>query len=590
MTGLQIISHFLPFFWPKNDLKKKFRIILSLFLVVTTLALNLIVPIIFKDIVTELSGTIASSSSVIMLLICGYGLLWTLSRCSEKIREMVTFSNISTTIADYSTHVFAHLHALNYQFHMDKETGKVTSAISRSQLAIAMLISNILFRIAPVLIEILCAFLIIWYLYGLSYGLSLMIILSLYLIFNGLTQKKSKTLQRNSSNAELNVSSAIADSLLNTETVKYYNNQFAEYQKIDRFLQESAKANIALFSGMGLFLILQTLIIAAGLAFLSYKVGYQILIGHLKVGDFVLINGYLLQLFEPLNNASVLWRDTKNDLSKIEYSAYLLEQTDEVEQDKPDAKPLIISRPDIRFQNVTFGYKRNQPILKNISFEAPSQKMTAIVGPSGSGKSTIARLMLGLFEASQGQIFIDDQDIHSVTKYSLRQHIGVVPQEVLLFNNTLKFNLCYGSPNISDHEINTVIQLTHLEELVKNLPQGLETNIGEGGFKLSGGERQRIGIARCLLRKPSILLFDEATASLDTQTEKSIQENIEEITKHTTSIVIAHRLSTIIHADNILVIKNGEIVEYGKHQELVKKNGVYSSMWDSQQQKRAHDE
>ena len=449
-----------------------------------------------------------------------------------------------------------------------------------------MVISNILFRIAPVILEILCAFLIIWHLYDLNYGLYLIIILALYLIFNGFTQKKSRTFQRNCSDAELNVSSVIADSLLNTETVKYYNNQVAEYQKIDRFLQDSAKANKALFSGCGKFLIIQTLIIASGLAFLSYKVGHQILIGQLKIGDFVLINGYLLQLFEPLNDVSVLWRDTKNDLSKIEYSAYLLDQTNEIEQDKHDAKPLSITGPYIRFIDVSFGYKPEQPILKNISFEVPSATMTAIVGPSGSGKSTIARLMLGLFEITHGQILIDDQDINAVTKQSLRQQIGIVSQEVLLFNNTLKFNLCYGSPNISDHEINTVIQLAHLEEIVKNLPDGIETNIGEGGFKLSGGERQRIGIARCLLRKPSILLFDEATSSLDTQTEKNIQENIEEVTKHTTSIVIAHRLSTIIHADNILVLQNGEIVDAGTHQELIENKGLYYSMWNSQQQQK----
>lgn len=583
MTGLQITSHFFPFFWPKNNFKKKFRIVFSLFLVFTTVALNLIVPIFFRDIVTALSGTITTSRAMVISLIWCYGLLWTVARCSEKIREMVSFSNISTTIANYSTHVFAHLHSLNYKFHLDKETGKITSAISRAQLAIAMIISNILFRIVPVFLEMLCAFLIIWNLYGLSYGLYLMIILALYLLFNGLIQKKSKTLQRNCNQAELNASSAIADSLFNTETVQYYNNQAAEYQKIDQFLQESAKANIALFSGLGLFLIIQTLFIAGGLAFLSYQVGYHVLIGQLKVGDFVLINGYLLQLFEPLSEASVRWRDTKNDLSKIEYSAYLLEQSHEVEQDKSDAKPLVISGPDIRFKNVTFGYKPEQPILKNISFEAPSKKMTAIVGLSGSGKSTIARLLLGLFEVTQGQILIDDQDINSVTKYSLRQEIGIVPQEVLLFNNTLKFNICYGASHALDHEINTVIQRAHLEDFVKKLPQGIETNIGEGGFKLSGGERQRIGIARCLLRNPSILLFDEATSSLDTETEKSIQENIEEVIKHTTSIVIAHRLSTIIHADNILVLQDGEIVEAGTHQELIEKHGLYYSMWNSHQ-------
>ncbi len=589
MTSLQIISHFLPFFWPKKDFRRKFRVILALLLAFATLALNLVVPIVFKDIVTALSSHVTHSSTIIIVLILSYGLLWMMARFSEKMREMILFLPVCKTISDYSTHVFEHLHSLNYTFHLNKETGKITSAISQSQLAIAMVISNVLFRITPVILEILIAFVILWYLYGLSYGLYLIIILASYFVFTLLTENKSRTLQRNYSASELNVSSAITDSLLNSETVRYYNNQAIEYQKIDAFLKDSATANKVLFRGMGLFQVLQTLIITTGLAVLSYKAGHQILIGQLNVGDFVLINGYLFLLFEPLNELSYDWRDTKNNLSKIEYSAYLLEQTDELEHDKQEAKPLMITGPHIRFNNVSFAYRPEHQILKKINFEIAPNTMIGIVGSSGAGKSTIARLLLGLFDVTSGNITIDQQDISTVTKKSLRQHIGIVPQDVLLFNNTLKFNLCYGTLNPSEQDINSAIHLAHLEEIISKLPKGLEANIGEGGFKLSGGERQRIGIARCLLRKPKILLFDEATASLDTKTEKNIQDNIEEVAKQTTSIVIAHRLSTIIHADHILVLHEGEVVETGTHRELLAKKGLYYAMWNSQQESSRHE-
>lgn len=589
LTSLQIISHLFPFFWPKKDFRRKFRVILVLLLAFATLALNLVVPIVFKDIVTVLSSHVTHSSTIIIVLILSYGLLWMLARFSEKMREMILFLPVCKTISDYSTHVFEHLHSLNYTFHLNKETGKITSAISQSQLAIAMVISNVLFRITPVILEILIAFVILWYLYGLSYGLYLLIILASYFVFTLLTENKSRTLQRNYSASELNVSSAITDSLLNSETVRYYNNQAIEYQKIAAFLKDTATANKALFGGIGLFQVLQTFIITAGLAVLSYKAGHQILIGQLKVGDFVLINGYLFLLFEPLNELSDIWRNTKNNLSKIEYSAYLLEQTDELEHDKQGAKPLMITGPHIRFNNVSFAYRPEHQILKKINFEITPNTMIGLVGSSGSGKSTIARLLLGLFDVASGNITIDHQDISTVTKKSLRQHIGIVPQDVLLFNNTLKFNLCYGTLNPSEQDINTAIHLAHLEEIISKLPKGLETNIGEDGFKLSGGERQRIGIARCLLRKPKILLFDEATASLDTKTEKNIQGNIEEVAKQTTSIVIAHRLSTIIHADHILVLHEGEVVETGTHRELLAKQGLYYAMWNSQQESSGHE-
>ena len=589
MTNRQIISHFFPFFWPKKDFRRKFRVILALLLAFATLALNLVVPIVFKDIVTALSSHVTHSSTIIIALILSYGLLWMLARFSEKMREMILFLPVCKTISDYSTHVFEHLHSLNYTFHLNKETGKITSAISQSQLAIAMVISNVLFRITPVILEILIAFVILWYLYGLSYGLYLAIILSICFVFELLTKSKSRTLQRNYSASELNVSSAITDSLLNSETVRYYNNQAIEHQKIDSFLKDSATANKVLFRGLGVFQVLQTFIITAGLAVLSYKAGHQILIGQLKVGDFVLINGYLFLLFEPLSELTDVWRNTKNNLSKIEYSAYLLEQTDELEHDKQGAKPLMITGPHIRFNNVSFAYRPEHQILKKINFEIAPNTMIGIVGSSGAGKSTIARLLLGLFDVTSGHITIDHQDISTVTKKSLRQHIGIVPQEVLLFNNTLKFNLCYGTLNPSEQDINTAIHLARLEEIISKLPKGLATNIGEGGFKLSGGERQRIGIARCLLRKPKILLFDEATASLDTKTEKNIQDNILEVAKQTTSIVIAHRLSTIILADHILVLHEGEIVETGTHRELLAKKGLYYAMWNSQQESSEHE-
>lgn len=571
----------MPYLWQKANPNVKLRVLAAVLLVFFTLALNLIVPILFKETVTTLSKDVFTHKYIVVLLILAYGGLWTVGRFCEKFREMFLFKPINQTISKYSLEVFEHLHRLSIRFHTNKETGKITSAINRSQLAIAMVISNILFRILPVLLEVILAFAIIWYLYDISYGLLLIFILSLFFLFNIMTTKKSSQFQNSYSEAELNSSSRITDSIINSETVKFYNNENYEYKRISELLNKSSDAHVALFRGTGVFLMLQITIIAAGLAILSFKVGQEILLSQLAVGDFVLINGYLLQLFSPLNNLSFHWRDTTKNLANIKYSAMLLEDRNII-QDKADAKTLSILGPKIQFDNVSFHYDESRQILRNVSFAIEPSQMVAIVGPSGSGKSTIGRLLLRFYDLDSGRISIDSQDISEVTKKSLRDNIGVVPQDVVLLNNTLKFNLCYGSFNATEEEINKVIRLAHLDELVQKLPKGLETNVGEGGFKLSGGERQRIGIARALLKSPAILVFDEATASLDSQTEKEIQRNIEELSKRITTIVIAHRLSTIKHADHIIVLRDGEVVEEGDHQSLMKSNGLYSALWLSQ--------
>ncbi|MBT6207320.1 MAG: ABC transporter ATP-binding protein/permease [Francisellaceae bacterium] len=584
LPSLGIISKFIPLIWPKGNYKIKFHVIMAIILVMVTIGLNISVPLIFREIITNLSvKSFDTERTIISLIIC-YGLLWSFSQFTQKFREMVLFGPINNVITRYSLKVFNHLHLLNLHFHLDKETGKITSAINKAQLAIAMAISNILFRMLPVIIEIVLSFGILWYLYDISYGLILLGVLALFFFYNLHITKLFVGIQQKASDADISANSRIVDSILNSETVKYYNTQKTEYKKAEKLLLLSSKANIKSFGTIVTLVAIQTLIIGSGLAILSYKAGAEILVGTMKVGDFVLINGYLLQLFHPLQNLSDVSRDTFEQLSKIEYSARLLENSNIIHNTKgaPDIK---VNHAHIVFNKVDFSYAQNLKIIKEVSFDITPGTMTAIVGPSGSGKSTISKLLLRYCDINKGSIKIDGQDIKEVTQESVRQVIGVVPQDVILFNNTLRFNLTYGNFDATDDEINNVIHLVHLDKFVSQLDGGLESQVGEGGLKISGGERQRVGIARALLKNPKILLFDEATSSLDTKIEKSIQENIQEVAKGTTSIIIAHRLSTITHANKIIVMNDGEIIQSGSHKDLINQDGLYATLWDTQKNK-----
>ncbi|MCS5707349.1 ATP-binding cassette domain-containing protein [Candidatus Berkiella cookevillensis] len=581
LSTLEIVSAFFPFVWSTKTFSIKCRLLFSLLLVVVTMALNLGVPIIFKYAVNMLSDPTNLKENMILLVIASYGLFWTFGRYSEKLRQMLLYKPLARTMTEYSLHVFRHLHSLSLKFHLQRETGAVTSSIHRAQLAIAMVVNNVMLNIIPDILEVLLAFVILWHLYSLSYGLLVLSVLGLFLLITIFTSNYATKFQQAFNKIDMGVSARIVDSLLNVDTVKLFNNQIFEQKQADKLLTSSSNALVKMFLVKNIAFVVQTIIVSAGLIIITYKAGQDVLADKLQVGDFILINAYLIQFLFPLSRFGELLHNTREFLSKIEASAKLLKHECHIHEIE-NAPDIIIQKADIHFNEVSFSYDESRSILNNISFSIFENTSLAIVGPSGSGKSTIARLLLRFFDVSSGVISISGQDISRVTKSSLRRCIGVVPQDIVLFNDTLRYNLIYGTFDATEEDINRAIKMAHLEMLIHKLPQKLETMVGERGLKLSGGERQRIGIARALIKKPKILLFDEATSSLDTVTEKEIQANIEELSKNITTVIIAHRLSTIVHADNILVLKNGNIVESGKHKQLLKDGELYSTLWKSQ--------
>jgi ABC-type transport system involved in Fe-S cluster assembly fused permease/ATPase subunit len=574
----------LPFLWREKPLKHKLAVIFSITLVFFTIVLNLSVPIIFKNIVnifSDYSNFSGSKHNLTLILLVTYGICWTSATLFEKIREMLFFNPLQTAITDYSLAVFKHIHSLSLKFHLGRETGKVAGSIQRSQLAIAMLVTNLFHRIIPVFIEALLAFLILWHYYSIQIGLLVVGIIITYLLINYFIMDIFKKAEKKYQAIDIMVDKRVVDSLLNTENIKFLGAQDFEINTADKLMHQRENAIIQVFWSGTFTTCIQALVLGLGLTLITYIIGQKVLSGELTVGDFVLVNGYLLMLFNPLGDITGHIRNTLSNTAQLSHSINLLYETDQV-KDSPNASKIIVTEATVKFENVYFSYHDNQPILKNFSLTIPAKSTVAIVGPSGSGKSTLSRLLFRFYDVNSGKILIDNQDIKQVTQKSLRQLIAAVPQDIVLLNNTLKYNICYGSFDATDKEIQKVITDVHLDKLLAQLPNGLDTLVGERGLKLSGGEKQRVGIARALLKKPKILLFDEATSSLDTQTEKIVQKNIEEVTQNITTILIAHRLSTVVHADIIIVLDKGIIIEQGTHDELLLNNGLYAQLWGQQ--------
>ena len=576
----------LPFLWKGKNAKRIWMIFVTVFFVFLTIFLNLSVPIIFKEIVNALIEHSNVGYRYTFILLISYGACWAFGRFFEKIQEMIFFRPVSSVITEYSLKVFEHVHSLSLKFHSSRATGKVAGAIGRSQLAVAMLITNIIFRIVPVFIEILFAFLILWLSVGIEIGLIVVAILIVYLATNyfimGLYKKANKKYQ----DLSAVVDKRLMDSLLNSESIKYLGAEGFETHNAGKLIRERENSIVKLFWVGTMMTVFQALLLGSGLTLISYLVGVKVLAGQLNVGDFVLANGYLLLLFNPLESMAGLIIDTIYSSVKLKHSIALLSKIHKIE-DVVGARDIKIKNAEIDFKNISFHYDdRRRNILENFSLHVPEKSTVAIVGPTGSGKSTITRLIFRFYDVVLGSILIDGQDISAVTKRSLRKQIAVVPQDIVLLNKSLKYNISYGNFDVSDDDINNVVKAVHLDKLISELPLGLETLVGERGVKLSGGERQRIAIARALLKKPKILIFDEATSSLDTRTEKIIQDNIDDVTKNITTVLIAHRLSTVVHADQIVVLDKGKIAEKGNHQELLSKEGVYCNLWRGQHDKK----
>ncbi|MDH3690059.1 MAG: ABC transporter ATP-binding protein/permease [Gammaproteobacteria bacterium] len=580
------IQTLLPYLWEHGG-----RIGIALaFLALAKLA-NIGVPLALKQIVdaldTPLGGTSQALSVPIFLLI-GYGVLRLGTSLFNELRNAVFAKASQRAIRRIALKVFHHLHGLALRFHLDRQTGGLSRDIERGSRSISQLLQYLIFSVLPTIFEIGVVSLILFANYSPWFAIVTLVTVALYFVYTyKITNWRTKyRVRMNQMDSKANTRAI--DSLLNYETVKYFGNEDYETEQYDRHLQGWEKASIKSQTSLALLNIGQGIIISVGLTLIMIMAGRGVASGSMTMGDFVLVNAFLIQLYIPLNFLGTIFREIKHCLTDMEQMFGLLEVPAEI-SDKPGARDISIADASIRFENVEFAYNPDRPILHGVSFTVPAGNKVAVVGSSGAGKSTLARLLFRFYDVSAGRITIDGQDIREVTAASLRAAIGIVPQDTVLFNDTIGHNIEYGRPSASRKDMERAARLAQLDEFIHSLPKGYDTEVGERGLKLSGGEKQRVAIARTLLKDPPILILDEATSALDSKSEKAIQSALEAVATNRTTLVIAHRLSTVIDADQILVLDQGRIVESGDHRQLLHQAGLYADMWALQQEQEEAD-
>jgi len=584
-TGdMAALRSLVPYLWPHDSFETKLRVVVALVLLVGAKVANVWVPLFYKRAVDALSPGDAEALVTIPLgLIVAYGLARVMSLVFAELRDAV-FANVAQrTIRKVALSVFQHLHALSLRFHLERQTGGLTRSLERGTRAIETLLRYALFSIVPTLVEITLVCVILWRMFDGWFALATFATVGSYIAYTFFVSEWRIQFRRAMNETDNKANTKAVDSLLNYETVKYFGNEGHEARRYDQALASYEQAAVKSQRSLSLLNIGQSAIISLGLAVVMGMAARGIVNGTMTLGDFVLVNTYLLQLYQPLNFFGVVYREIKQALIDVESMVTLLSVDREV-ADRPGAPPLAITGGELRFDGVEFGYDPRRPILKGVSFTVPAGRTVAIVGPSGAGKSTIGRLLFRFYDVSGGGILIDGQDIREVTQQSLRGAIGIVPQDTVLFNDTVYYNIAYGRPGASPAEVEQAARLAHIHNFIMALPDGYETTVGERGLKLSGGEKQRVAIARTILKNPAILLFDEATSALDTHTEREIQANLREVSRGRTTLVIAHRLSTVIDADEILVMEAGRVIERGRHMELLSRGGAYAALWARQQE------
>lgn len=478
---------------------------------------------------------------------------------------------------------FAHLHSLSLRFHLERRTGELNRVVSRANTAIELIIRMGVLQFIPTLLELALVFSIFGVMFGWRYVAVLALTVLLYIVFTKKASDWRIGIRRDMNTSDNEAGTKAVDSLLNYETIKYFGNEALEVERYDRVMAGYERAARRTFTSLGVLNAGQAAIFTIGLTVVMLMAADDVLAKKLTLGDFVMVNAMLIQLQIPLNFLGMVYREIRQGLVDLENMFSLLGQYPEVE-DRPGAAPLHVESGEIIFDNVSFSYEEKRPILKGVSFTVPAGKMTAIVGPSGAGKSTISRALYRFYDLKGGTITIDGQDISAVTQASLRAAIGIVPQDTVLFNDTIYYNIAYGRPAASREEVLRAARMAQIDDFIARLPEGYDTMVGERGLKLSGGEKQRVAIARTILKAPPILMLDEATSALDSQTENEIQDALDQVSRSRTSLVIAHRLSTVTKADEILVLQDGEIVERGTHRQLVERDGVYAALWHQQQE------
>ena len=581
MDPSRLLKFLLPYLWPKDNPKLRYYLVIAFFFMVISKVSITLVPLAYKAMIDALSGETARMLAIPMGLILAYGVARIGGALFEELRN-VMFVHVSQNATRLlGLRVFRQLHALSLRFHLERQTGGLSLSIERGTQAVATVLSRLLFSIFPILFEITLVSVIMWHLLNGWFALAILATVGCYILFTVMAVRWRTRFRRELNQANADTNSKSIDSLLNYETVKYFGNENFEAERFNmsrRLYEYAAIKNQFSFTAINLG---QTAIISIGLIVMMAMAAQGIVQGRMTVGDFVLVNAYLLQLYQPLNFFGFIYAEVRQALIDMENMFDLLQEEQEI-VDKPDAKELQLTAGEVSFDSVSFGYDERRPILKNVSFTIPAGNTVAVVGASGAGKSTLSRLLFRFYDVSSGAVSIDGQDIRDLKQASLRAAIGIVPQDTVLFNDTLGYNIGYGKTGSSQEEIERAARLAHIHEFIVSLPDGYETRVGERGLKLSGGEKQRVAIARTILKNPAILVFDEATSALDTQTEREIQAHLREVSRDHTTLVIAHRLSTVVDADEIIVLEAGEIVERGRHDALLASNGRYAAMWQSQ--------
>ena len=575
----------LPYLWPRGEAGLRLRVVAAAVLLIGAKVTNVYVPMFYRDAVDTLSGKGGMAIALPIGLLFAYGIARLGAVGFGELRDAVFAKVVQRAMRAAALRTFRHLHNLSLRFHLDRQTGGLSRVIERGVSGIEFLLSFMLFNIVPTVLEILMVCGILWGLFDVWYAVVTGVTIVGYIVFSlSLTEWRIK-FRREMNDRDTEANTKAIDSLLNYETVKYFGNEEHEARRYDRALARYETAAVASKVSLAMLNAGQAGIIAAGLVAIMAMAGSGVVAGKMTIGDFVLVNAYLVQLYLPLNFLGFVYRQIRQSLTDLDAMFRLLQVEREI-ADEPAAPVLAVKGGEVVFDGVDFGYDPRRPILQDVSFRVPAGKTVAIVGPSGAGKSTISRILFRFYDVSAGQVTIDGQDIRQVDQSSLRAAIGIVPQDTVLFNDTIYYNIAYGRPDASREEVEAAARMARIHDFAIALPDGYKTMVGERGLKLSGGEKQRVAIARTILKQPAILLFDEATSALDSHTEAEIQKSLREVSADRTTLVIAHRLSTVIDADEIIVLDQGRIVERGRHADLLDREGAYAAMWARQQRAR----
>jgi ABC-type transport system involved in Fe-S cluster assembly fused permease/ATPase subunit len=591
LTGT--LAHLWPYIWPGDRADLKMRVVWSVVLLLVAKVATLAVPFTFKWATDALTGADTApvqasnwalwvvASPIIMTL--GYGGLRVLMGIFTQWRDGIFARVAMHAVRKLAYLTFVHMHELSLRFHLERKTGGLTRVLERGRNGIETIVRMVILQLVPTIVEVTLLMAVLLWKFDWRYVLATLITVVIYMYYTYIATEWRIGIRRKMNDSDTEANTKAIDSLLNYETVKYFNSEEREAARYDRSMERYEQASVKAYTSLAVLNTGQAIIFTAGLTATMVMCAIGVRSGRNTVGDFVMVNAMMIQLYQPLNFMGMVYREIKQAIIDIEKMFSVLSRNPEI-KDSPDAVPLIVTSGNVRFDNVQFAYEPDRPILKGLSFEVPAGKTVAIVGPSGAGKSTISRLLFRLYDVSSGRILIDDQDIRNVTQASLRASIGMVPQDTVLFNDTIRYNIRYGRWEASDTEVEEAARLAQIDGFIRMSPKGYETQVGERGLKLSGGEKQRVAIARTVLKAPPILVLDEATSALDSHTEREIQDALERVSRNRTSLVIAHRLSTIVTADEIIVLDQGRIAERGTHGQLLATSGLYASMWNRQRE------